>query len=581
MGTGQGGLKFVDSARVIFSVVRDEILNGNFPNNSKIDFSLPKDLNREELEEISKIFDDIFPKITARIKISDADFRFDRPVEGSEGDRLDRIAIAEAIEEKVIGVWRDCVTPSAEGQTPAYPAHPFIVHLAGAWGSGKSSILNFLKESLRKQTDVTLPPPPGRVGDFTEKGWVVIEFNAWRHQKTGHAWWALMTAVTAQAPMQIGARGSAFRRRDWWWRAYSSWRNWIVGGLAVVTLVLFWSAAAGAEGGVAETMKTVAGLITGIGAIVAFASGFSPRSERTANAIKDLEIDPTAALKRRYEAMIREIHNPVAILIDDLDRCDAAFVVELLQAIQTVYADVPALYVVAADRQWIVSAYDQSYSKFSGAIGEPGLPLGYLFVKKIFQLSVNVPDLGRGDQRSFLRSLLPQMTEETATEAEIAEVEQKVEQAAGLEAITELVGQQTREPLRRAAGRAALRKLMTPETTKQAQHLLLDTLAPEQGEILLDPNPRAITRLVNAYSFRLGYALRAGALEVVDKLPYWCVLDLRYPLASKRLAEKPELAEADAWKTDAEAASFPEPAAIGAILAHLSPDEIRVLRGFG
>jgi hypothetical protein len=47
--------------------------------------------------------------------------------------------------------------------------------------------------------------------------------------------------------------------------------------------------------------------------------------------------------------------------------------------------------VVAADRQWICASFEKEYEAFGKSIGEPGRPLGYLFLDKMFQVSVSVP----------------------------------------------------------------------------------------------------------------------------------------------------------------------------------------------
>ena len=110
--------------------------------------------------------------------------------------------------------------------------------------------------------------------------------------------------------------------------------------------------------------------------------------------------------------------------------------------------------------------------------------------------------------------------------------------------------------------------------------------------MLLDPNPRAIKRLVNAYSFRSGFALSAGQTHVIPKLPYWCVLDLRFPYSAERLAAVPTLVEGDAWKSDGmtpvENGAFINPyfplqdqEEIAKILAHLTADDIKDLRLYG
>jgi hypothetical protein len=63
----------------------------------------------------------------------------------------------------------------------------FILHLHGPWGSGKSSLLNFIREELEEKPT----------------GWIVIEFNAWKNQRTGPPWWSLMDAVYTQSKIKL------------------------------------------------------------------------------------------------------------------------------------------------------------------------------------------------------------------------------------------------------------------------------------------------------------------------------------------------------------------------------------------
>ena len=74
--------------------------------------------------------------------------------------------------------------------------------------------------------------------------------------------------------------------------------------------------------------------------------------------------DPMAELERRYAFLVRSAGTPVAIEIDNLDRCRAEYVVELLEGIQTLLRDPQAsrdlprvAFVVAADREWLCDSY--------------------------------------------------------------------------------------------------------------------------------------------------------------------------------------------------------------------------------
>jgi hypothetical protein len=110
-------------------------------------------------------------------------------------DLLNRKAVAETIATMIESVWREDDREKTNDRS-------FIVHLHGRWGSGKTSILNFLSESLHRN----------RIGDdlSTEAhspAWVIVNYNAWRNQNLGPAWWTLMEAVYTQARDQFGGGG--------------------------------------------------------------------------------------------------------------------------------------------------------------------------------------------------------------------------------------------------------------------------------------------------------------------------------------------------------------------------------------
>ena len=70
------------------------------------------------------------------------------------------------------------------------------------------------------------------------------------------------------------------------------------------------------------------------------------------------------AAKAHFADLIDWLHYPVAIFIDDLDRCKGSTVVELLEGVQTLFRDAPVVYLVAADRDWLSDSYAAEYGAF-------------------------------------------------------------------------------------------------------------------------------------------------------------------------------------------------------------------------
>ncbi len=589
MGTGAGGLSYQDSAEVIamalgnlFSVTDPE---NNLDAIDQIVVSGPKDMSSQDLDLVISQFAE--HAIRRPQPIPDpletrAEYHIESPAETRDDDLLDRDVIAEAIFRQSRKIWLDALN---DNDNPTKRPHrPYIVHIAGRWGSGKSSILNFLRGHLENDTGLDIPRP-GYVQEIS-KSWLVVDFNAWRQQDQGPAWWALLNTVKNEAIKKLDPHHSRwFARQHWKFRFTLGWGPTIVAislTMAIVLGVLFWGLFNPAENKTTplSIFLSLSPVLSAILGAVTFWATFMQGSQRTADQFSNLD-DPSQPLKERFHEMIHEIHRPVAVFIDDLDRCDAHYVIELLQAIQTIYVDTPVLYVIAADRDWIVSAYDQTYKEFKGDIDEPGQPLGHLFVEKIFQLSIKLPDLDPDYGTVFMKAHLPGAVVDEALSKEQADALKAVIANAETPAEVEsIVADQKTDAARRTAGRAAFLQSIEAPAQEQIEHVLVKKLTTESG--LIDLNPRAIKRLVNAFSFRRGYALSTGNVDVIDVLPYWCALDLRFPYAAQRLVEKPALLDGS-WRDEAEAQYFPpsDHDAISRLLDLLEDADIRKLSAYG
>ena len=147
-------------------------------------------------------------------------------------------------------------------------------------------------------------------------------------------------------------------------------------------------------------------LITAFGAFVLAGRALVFGSASSAKFYYDLSADPMKRITRLFRALVRLTKMPVCVFIDDLDRCNADFVVDLLEGIQTSFRARNVVYVVAADRNWIRSAFEKRYGSFSDHVGDGGQPLGYLFLEKLFQMSTPLPGMGKSTRESYWKGLI-------------------------------------------------------------------------------------------------------------------------------------------------------------------------------
>ncbi len=406
----------------------------------------------------------------------------------------------------------------------------FAIHLHGPWGSGKSSVLNFLKDDLTNPDPAKQTPP-----------WLVVEFNAWQHQRRRPPWWSLVQALYAHQPAKA-LDGSM--RRWWlmkWWRLRTDWIVPLtVAAIAIIGGTTIWFVSDVAA-------KLTSGAVTaGIALIVALIGGqrwLVFGSSAAAESYKQQAIDPNKRLVDLYQNYVASLgkrkppnylaHDPmpIAIFIDDLDRCDGTYVVELLEGIQTLMRDAPVAFVIAADRRWICTAFEQHYSSFAEPIGEPGRPLGYLFLDKLFQISAGLPALSAQQRSRYWDHLL-----DSGAPAPVAAASEQVDKlaaASGLVAKQAVIDSAPVE--QQAALRAvAVEQSYAPEAQKQLEHRLRPFAA------LLEPNPRSMKRLVNAVAIARARCLLEGRAVALEPLARWTIIELRWPLVAAWLAEAPE-----------------------------------------
>ena len=434
-------------------------------------------------------------------------------------DALGRQAFAEVLATRIKQV-SETLRSGKLGSDSA-----FILHIDGPWGSGKSSILNFLKTNLER----SYPP------------WLIVEFNAWRNQQRTPAWWPIISHVWGAIRRE---RFFRFKLARWVWLRWNMRMRWLPVGLSLVLtgvlLYFAWQAVAGQTTGVAGAIKdigaAVIALVTLAGLALTTSRSIFFGSRNAADAYVQSTVEPYRPIVRLFERLIGAIDRPVAVFIDDIDRCDCAYVIELLEGIQTLLRSAPVVYVVAGDRKWICSSFEKRYSDFGGQIGMPGRPLGYLFLDKVFQLSTAIPRLSTVRQAEYWKRLLDtgeHGARSTASDVKRleAEAEKDLQGKTSHEEIQQQIDRTEEGSLERETLRAAAAKQITsPEAIRAAEH----RLQPLAG--LLEPNPRSMKRLVNAYGLNHARAFLEGRTVEVEALARWTIVELRWPILADYLA---------------------------------------------
>jgi len=472
----------------------------------------------------------------------------DKPVLDKNDDLLGSSDFANYLAKRIIQIYN--------GNSDLLEQKQFVmVHLYGAWGSGKTSFLHFLEDAFNpdKHTD----KEPSNEGD-SHNTWSIVWFNAWREQHREPPWWALMDAIFWYNKRNLKLR---HQFSEYLYRLKSEKVSYLLTILVILVLIGVFSylvlnysnslqdpsletntTLLGTVAEQANSVATILALFTTLCGIVYI--GVRSLVFGSAQAVistKDLALAERKKVISHFENLIKNNTKNVAIFIDDLDRCKAEYVVELLEGIQTLLKGIPVVVVVAADRRWLHESYREVYSGFSSTVKEPGRPMEYLFLEKAFQMSVPMPELSDDLQMKYLTYLLGSSNKDK----ERKELESAREQAKRL-----LEGKNTEDEI---LGVIESNRDLSPIEKRalilEAMVLLADKVPLENIERdhrlrkfapLLEPNPRAMKRFVNDWDINRNIA-RWMEIEIdKDQLALWTILMRRWPSCARHLQNHPE-----------------------------------------
>ncbi len=306
---------------------------------------------------------------------------------------------------------------------------PLTLSIEGPWGSGKTSFMLQLRERLEKGKNLT------------------IWFNAWRHDREDSLW----AAFSLEFVRQLRRRQPFYRRWTSSLRLLFHRYRWSDGWLTTLRAFALWVLLASAAIGIpvliftgdfdwitsmTEALSPPTGedgrswwqvlVVTAFGsgsvaAVVVFALTLWLRLRALVG--NPIEIDLKRYLDapdyKNHVSFIESFHadfakvieayasgHRVFVFIDDLDRCQAAKVADLMQAINLLISGDPHLYfIVGMDREKVAASLAAKYKEvlpyltFTNAGGDAaeqaasqaGLEYGYNFIEKFVQVPFLIP----------------------------------------------------------------------------------------------------------------------------------------------------------------------------------------------
>jgi len=242
----------------------------------------------------------------------------DRPISSRKDDLLDRAGFGEALASEVLRA----------------PSDGYVIGVTGAWGSGKTSIINMALETLG----------PDQV-------WI-LRFNPWLFSGTEQ----LVTSFFRELPSQLlerhdGRLTNLSRRLEQYGDA--------VGPLSVLPFIGSW--------------------IAGSGGLARFAATLLRRGRS--------EVPGSAEAQRRsVEEALRALPKRMVVVIDDIDRLQGHEIADVMRLVRLI-ADFPnVVYILAFDPE-----------RVEESLGGGDRGRGREHLEKIIQATFQVPSLRSGD----------------------------------------------------------------------------------------------------------------------------------------------------------------------------------------
>lgn len=447
-----------------------------------------------------------------------------------------------------------------------YTKPPLTIGIFGSWGMGKSFLLEHIAREIAARQ-----PPDGAVAPRVH----VVRFNAWEYSATEVVWPGLVRKIVTrldQLKTWPWHKRMLTRVR---WNLARQWRHLrtqlVAGALVVGTAIAV--AVSFDEAGVATA---IAGVTTALGAGGLLKAARDPVAQwvtalfaerdygRQLGVMEDIKHDLESLEERlhRRDADGNDIvTGRILILIDDLDRCEPAKAVEVLQAVNLLLNFKSFIVCLGIDARIITGAVEKHYE---GLLGRAGAS-GYEYLDKIVQIPFRIPEPGRTDILTFIAGQLgdpPDPQRERAGEppgdarpapgdddggtggeaADDSPSQDEHEAPAPSPIGREIADLDQRERARIDAAQQRLRELeqLLPETEGvpftyaelQAFELFVDHMR---------PNPRHLKRLVNVYRLVRALARAQDEALIVERPAAtirWLVMWSQWPYTSLAMVER-------------------------------------------
>jgi hypothetical protein len=446
---------------------------------------------------------------------------------------------------------------------------PLTIGIDAAWGGGKTTLMRMLEERLRGATTQKWWV---KVTQFFETLWrtrkflinplrfYTVWFNAWIYDKEETLWAAMALEIWSQTRKRIGfwkrnllALKLNGKRMDWGSLALDLFKSLIFSSIlaALAVLVLAglsqWLGKDTAETfdwlksyvkvfaslGIATLLYTIFKDLAGL-VLSPFSAGISrylhqPDYAGKIGFIREFQQD----FKLVVESVTQNGKWPLAIFVDDLDRCTPDKAAEVIEAINLLLDSEYCVFIIGMDSSVLSRSIQAKYKEiqpyFDNGDYSSRIGLGRHFLEKIIQIDFRVPQPDKSHIGDFIEYQLGRnlTKEDQSRDQQVAESLIQAEQRVGktLEE-ARLVVQENFPDLESVIQDAVESvKIRAFDDHPEVERAIKDMAS------YLNYNPRRIKRFINMYKLQ---ALIASERNILGKsislgnLACWVTIGMRW-----------------------------------------------------
>jgi Predicted P-loop ATPase len=289
---------------------------------------------------------------------------------------------------------------------------PITIGVFGDWGSGKSSILQMIKQKFEEKDEIS--------GEYLDKDTLCIYFNGWTFEGYDDAKAALLNAILKEIEentkltseiqkIVVDKAKKLWESIDWMRGAGMIMKNialsavtaYFTGGLSLIPF----ATQKIKEWGVDTPEKLIDKLKSEEG------SEFFKSLQKEENTKPNRSNNVVSDFRRNFEDLLTTTgFKKLVVIIDDLDRCTPDRIIENLEAVK-LFLNVPkTAYIIGADPRIVRHAIELKYKTDSislstdDKIKNDRIVSDYL--EKLIQIPYNLPKLSDNEVETYLTLLL-------------------------------------------------------------------------------------------------------------------------------------------------------------------------------